>query len=146
MEKRFGMKRSLFDGYLLFSRRKSWWILHRSDHILSASPLKVSMAGMKAFHRVGQFIKPTTRMTQCFGKWATKSILELEDKQVGKILSGGDLPLDLNIEEGYVIMTYKDRILGLGLYVKRILSPQLPREAKRCLSVFPLSLPPKHTS
>ena len=80
-------------------------------------------------------------MMQVFGKWATRSILELEDKQIKEILSEKYLSLDLGIEDGYMIIAYKTRILGLGLYAKGTLHPQLSREAKRCLSSLPAFTP-----
>jgi NOL1/NOP2/fmu family ribosome biogenesis protein len=126
-ERRFGISKNVFDGYLLFKRKRCWWLLKNSPFLQSASRLKVVGFGLRAFQRVGKFVKPTTRMIQMFGSLATKAIVEIDDVQLQKLVSGESLPLELDIEDGYVILLFAGHILGLGLLIKGKILLQIPR-------------------
>jgi NOL1/NOP2/fmu family ribosome biogenesis protein len=98
----------------------------------SAAQLKVSRVGLKAFHKVGAFIKPTTRIIQMFGHAAKKARLEIDGKQLQRLVSNQDLPVDLNLDKGYVILTLEgDIILGLGFYGHGKVKSQIPRKELR---------------
>ena len=73
---------------------------------------------MKAFQRVGQFIKPTTRAIQVFGILATKAVVHLQEGQLQHLLNSKDLFVDTTLEDGYVILALGGHVLGLGLMIK----------------------------
>ncbi len=80
--------------------------------------MKIMKAGLKAFRKVGAFIKPTTRMVQRFGRSATRARIELDESGLARLSAGERLRVDLGIDNGYVILSLDgDRILGLGLYI-----------------------------
>lgn len=118
LEERFGILEAVFDSYCLFRRKKSWFILHHSPGLFHASGLKVAKPGLKAFHRVGAFVKPTTRMIQIFGRFATKAKAEIDGPQLGSLLEGDEIILDQDqLTRGYVILTFKGAdVLGLGFF------------------------------
>ncbi|NIR13853.1 MAG: hypothetical protein GWN86_07825, partial [Desulfobacterales bacterium] len=91
MERRFGISENVFDGYLLFKRQRSWWLLKDSPFLHSASRLKVKRAGLRAFQRIGKFVKPSTRMIQVFGSLATKARVEIDELQLEKLVTGEPL-------------------------------------------------------
>jgi NOL1/NOP2/fmu family ribosome biogenesis protein len=126
LEKRFGIPETLFDEYLLLRRQKSWWLLKNSPLILSTCRLKISFAGLKAFQRVGQFLKPTTRMIQVFGYHASRALFEIDEDDLKRMLAGDFLPLETRLDNGYVILTVKGRVLGLGLLIDGRVRHQLP--------------------
>lgn len=88
------------------------------------------MVGMKAFQKVGAFIKPTTRFTQAFGSKATKSRVDLSGPQVQSLLRKGAMELEggRGLEDGYVILCLGDYVLGLGLLIRGKLISQIPRK------------------
>ncbi len=89
--------------------------------------LKVSKVGLRAFRKVGQFIKPTTRFIQAFGRFATKNVLQIDMTQFKTLVLNGEIPVDLALDKGYVILTLADdRILGLGFYIHGTIRSQLP--------------------
>jgi NOL1/NOP2/fmu family ribosome biogenesis protein len=132
LEGRFGIPEKLFDGYLLFKRKKSWLLMREAPQIYSASQLKVSKVGLKAFQRIGGFLKPTTRIIQIFGHTATKARLEIDERQLQRLLAAGELPFDLDLDNGYVILALRDnRVLGLGLFINGKVRSQIPRKELR---------------
>ena len=102
------------------------------SHLRSAAGLKVSKTGLKAFRKVGAFIKPTTRMIQYFGNTATKARVEIDEGQLFKLLAGEEIPVDLDLEDGYVILALSmNRVLGFGFIYKGKVRSKLPRKELR---------------
>jgi NOL1/NOP2/fmu family ribosome biogenesis protein len=129
VEGHFGIPASEFEDGLLFTHQQSWWLLKKSPSTPLPSKLKVRMAGLKAFQKVGVFIKPTTRLIQALGPRATKSRLDLSADQLQSLLAQGtmDLPPS-DLEDGYVILCLGEYVLGLGLLIRGRLKSQIPRK------------------
>ena len=89
--------------------------------------MKVAKVGLRAFQRVGGFIKPTTRFIQTFGRFAGKAKFQINMVQLRMLLEGGEIPVDLKLNNGYVILsTEEDRVLGLGFLINGKIRSQLP--------------------
>ncbi len=127
MERRFGISEDVFAGYLLFKRKRSWRLLKNSPFIQTASQLKVAGVGLKAFQRVGKFVKPATRMIQMFGHLATRARVEMDEVQLQKLVAGEPLNVTLEVEDGYVILSFAGHILGLGLLIDGKMHSQIRR-------------------
>ena len=127
LQERFGIPSELFDEYYLFEGKKGWFILKKSDQVKNGTHLKVSKVGLRAFRKVGHFIKPTTRFIQAFGRYATKAIFPMDLRQLKTLIKTGEIHVDLALEKGYVILTLEDSaVLGLGFYIHGTLRSQLP--------------------
>lgn len=131
MEERFGISQEIFSDYLLFERKQSWWLLRNSSFFPETGRIKVSLVGMRAFSRVGGFVKPSTRMIQVFGKHATKARWDMDEPAFRRLSSGNPLKLDLPLENGYVVISMNGHILGLGLLINGRLHSQIPRRELR---------------
>ncbi len=132
IENRFGIPEALFDDYLLFSTKRSWVLIKNATQIAWAAQLKVSKVGLRAFQRVGNFVKPTTRFIQTFGRFASKAKLQINMGQLQTLLEGGEIPVDLKLDNGYVILsTEEDRVLGLGFLINGKIRSQLPKKEIR---------------
>jgi len=129
MEKRFGIPKSAFDRYLLFKGSKSWHFVRHSPGIQHVSKLKVSRVGMRAFQKVGRFVKPSTRLIQCFGHMAIRAKFQIDRRQLCKLLAGEELTFPAVLEDGYVILFLgEDMILGLGLLLNGRVRSLIPRK------------------
>ncbi|NLD39542.1 MAG: hypothetical protein GX654_22035 [Desulfatiglans sp.] len=132
---RFGINKELFDDYLIFSKKRTFWFLRKSPYISEVSQLKIKRLGIKAFQEVGSFMKPTTRFIQYFGVHATKALFEIDEKQLRQLLDGEYLLFNQELENGYVILCFKGEVLGLGLLIKGMVRSQLALEDVRYLSI-----------
>ena len=112
----------------MFKKKKSWWLLKDSHFMVLASRIKVSMAGMRAFQKIGDFVKPTTRMIQVFGRRATSAIFDMNEAELKVLAAGKPLPINMELENGYVILSLQGQILGLGLLIDGILRSQIPKK------------------
>ena len=141
MENRFGIPPELFKDYLWFRREKTWWMLRASPFLEKAGTLKISFVGLRAFTKIGQFIKPSTRMIQVFGKYATRARFEIGKEDLMRLMTGETLHIESEQEDGYVILSREGDILGLGLLLKKFVHSQLPRHYKKLLDPFFESIP-----
>jgi NOL1/NOP2/fmu family ribosome biogenesis protein len=128
LKTRFGIPVQTFDGYLIFKRKKSWWLLRDTPLLERFSHLKVSIIGMRAFNQIQEFIKPTTRLIQVFGRFATKRVHSIDRGQLDLLRNGNTLPGPADDQDGYIILSFKDQPLGLGLLIKGTIHSQLPRK------------------
>lgn len=96
-----------------------------------AASLKPASVGIRAFHRIKGFIKPTTRLVQVVGAHATRSRLELSREDLGRLAGGAVLPCDAALSDGYVLLFHAGRPLGLGLLVGGRLRSQIPKSEAR---------------
>jgi NOL1/NOP2/fmu family ribosome biogenesis protein len=133
MEDRFGIPEKVFDDYLLFKRKGSWQLIGNGVlHAVSASQLKVSKVGLRAFQKIGVFVKPTTRLIQIFGTAATKARIDIDDEQLARLVAGEELSMDMNLDTGYVILEQRDgRVLGLGFLINGKIRSQIPKKELR---------------
>ncbi|MBW2616791.1 MAG: hypothetical protein JRD02_11530 [Deltaproteobacteria bacterium] len=133
MEDRFGIPEKVFDNYLLFKRKGSWQLIDNTVlEVMSASQLKVSKVGLRAFQKIGVFVKPTTRLIQVFGQAAIKARIEIDDEQLARLVAGEELPVDMDLDTGYVILVQrKDRVLGLGFLINGKVRSQIPKKELR---------------
>jgi NOL1/NOP2/fmu family ribosome biogenesis protein len=133
MEDRFGIPEKVFDNYLLFKRKGSWQLINNAIlQAVSASQLKVSKVGLRAFQKIGKFVKPTTRLIQVFGTAATKAKIEIDDEQLAGLVAGQELSMDMDLDTGYVILVQRNgRVLGLGFFINGRVRSQIPKKELR---------------
>jgi len=135
LEERFGIPEKTFVDFDLFSRRKSWWLLRKTTSVNLPVRLKVSQVGLKAFDKVGKYLKPATRMVQLFGHHATKGVYLLADRELEKLLRAEPVEVESGMEEGFVILRFREQVLGIGLLMQgRITSRIRQSEAQRMLT------------
>jgi len=128
LEGRFGIPKDEFKDYMIFKKNRSYWMINESSQINHASHLKVMGAGMKVFQEVGEFLKPTTRFIQMFGHTATRATLEINKKELGDLVEGRFLLVDMGLDNGYVILSIENQVLGLGLLIDGSIRTQIPRK------------------
>ena len=135
MRERFGISADIFDNYIMFMKKRSFWFVNKSRLISEISHLKIKRLGIKAFQEVGSFIKPTTRIIQYFGHMATKAVFNIDEKQLKQLIDGEYLPFSDDLDNGYVILSLNGQILGLGLLIKGEVRSQLPSEDVRFMTI-----------
>jgi NOL1/NOP2/fmu family ribosome biogenesis protein len=135
LEERFGIHEETFADFHLFSRRKSWWLLRKTTNVTLPVKLKVSQVGLRAFDKVGKYLKPATRMIQLFGHHATKGVHRLTDDGFERLLRGESVEVDRTMEDGFVILRLREHVVGVGLLMKgKITSRIRQSEAHRMVT------------
>ena len=67
-------------------------------------------------------------MIQMFGHLATRARVEMDEVQLHKLVGGDALKSELDMEDGYVILSFEGCILGLGLLIDGRIHSQIPRK------------------
>ena len=135
LDERFGIPKESFNDYHFIENEEKFWICSLDTTTIDFKNLRTEGIGM-LFARKGLTLKPTTNMIQLFGKFATKNIVELNEEQKTRFLSGLDISeLDANVDSGYVIVKYKENYLGCSLYKEGTLKNQIPK-AKRIKKIY----------
>lgn len=134
MDERFGISPSVFDEYLLYEKKNTYWFVRKSPLISGLGHLKIKRLGIKTFQKVGSFMKPTTRMIQYFGRHAAKAVFNIDLNMLRGIVSGEYIPVDTDMENGYIILLFKGQILGLGLLINGTVRSQLPSQDVKFLT------------
>lgn len=140
---RFGIPPEAFQGYRFARRGGTIWIASDAPGLDEAlRQLKVETAGIPLLRRrpersEGPALsrvegippwKPTTAGLQVFGRFATRNVVDLDDEALETFLRQGIVQKDFPVEAGYVIVRWKGRVLGCGLYGKGGLRSQIPSE------------------
>jgi len=107
-------------------------LVRNTQLLAAASRLKIAHVGLRAFQRAGAFVKPTTRLIQNFGRFATRAKLQIDKAQLQALLRAEKIPVDMTLDNGYVILAMGEgSVLGLGLCIHGMVSSQLPRKELR---------------
>lgn len=116
---RFGIEPEVFDAFEIFERGKSFWALSREagqDPLLLLTRLEY--AGMRLLRQTGRYPKPTTYGLQRFGHGARRNRVEVSRETLRALLDPpGGIEGPFDGEDGYVILVYREEVLGCGLRV-----------------------------
>jgi len=129
---RFGISKRIFSDYSFIVRGEKIWIAFKNVLEKDLEGLNIEAIGLlfgRYFEKQKRF-KPTTNALQIFGRYATKNIVELDEKEKEMYIRGYDLEKKLNLEEGYVIVKFKNDVLGCGLYREGKIKNQIPKARK----------------
>jgi len=72
-------------------------------------------------------LKPTTWAMQVLGRRATKNVIDVTEAQAASLINGGDVELDAEAQDGFVLLRCRGFIVGVGLYRRPIVRSQIPR-------------------
>ncbi len=124
---RFGIPLPTFHGFHLVERQKLFVLVRHSSHLEAIASLKVKSVGLPVLRKMPRHIKPTTAALQRFGHHATRHTLTLSTLQLRTLFQDGVLPLQVDIQPGYVVLLHAGHVLGCGLYTPDRLRSQIPR-------------------
>jgi len=119
---RFGISEEVMENYEFFERGKSVWAF--TGKYVDVEDMEAM--GIRAL-RLGRGLKPSTAFLRIIGRYATKNVIELDEKQALHYLRGEDIDKSFAAEPGYVIVKFKDDILGCGLYKGKLIN-QIPKK------------------
>lgn len=86
--------------------------------------------GIRASRMKGKFPKPTTNFIQLFGHLATKNTVGLTREEALEYFQALDLETKTKCETGYIILKYKNAVLGMGFYRDGKIENLLPKGRK----------------
>lgn len=126
MQSRFGIPPATFEGVSFYRKGRNVWAFSLPE----IPDLWCESVGLRFMSVRGRVWKPTTYALQLFGHLATKNAVDLGPDQAEKFIAGGRQSLEAELEDGYVVVSYRGGVLGCGLYSRGELVSQLPKERR----------------
>lgn len=126
MQSRFGIPPATFEGVSFYRKGRNVWAFSLPE----IPDLWCESVGLRFMSVRGRVWKPTTYALQLFGRFATKNAVDLGPDQAEKFIAGGRQSLEAELEDGYVVVSYRGGVLGCGLYSRGELVSQLPKERR----------------
>lgn len=120
---RFGIPEYVLNTYTFWERGRKVWAF--SGELWDINGVEVF--GIKALTK-GRDLKPSTAFLRIVGKYAKKNVIFLDDNNALAFLRGRELNIDYPADGGYVVVRWKNDVLGCGFYVK---------EERRLISLIP---------
>lgn len=125
LEERFGVQRADLKGFDIVERSDDYWLV--SDSLEAATEdLEVETVGFRFLRETKYGLKPTTYALQFIGDHIEKSIVELSDEEVEKML-GRTSMIDRDLTKGYVALKYDGDVLGCGFFMDGVVSSRIPK-------------------
>ncbi|MBM3314875.1 hypothetical protein FJY71_03415 [candidate division WOR-3 bacterium] len=72
-------------------------------------------------------VKPTSHAMQVFGREATRNRVAVDEEQAVVLANGGEVRIEAEAENGFVLICWREFVLGTGLYKRPALRSQIPR-------------------
>jgi len=124
---RFGIPGDTFKAMrLLRSGRTIWLVADVLGLDAAFRSLKIEASGVPLLRIRESMVKPTTSALQLFGQRATRNAVDLDDEALETFLEAGTVSKTYPVEPGYVILRWKGKVLGCGLYGRGKLRSQIP--------------------
>jgi NOL1/NOP2/fmu family ribosome biogenesis protein len=126
---RFGIPEKAFDGFcLLKEERKIWVVRDHPELERILQEMRVESAGIPLLRTKASGWKPTTAGLQVFGHHATRNVIDLDGDVLRAFLNRESVEATFPIEPGFVIVRWKGKVLGCGVYGQGRLRSQIPRK------------------
>lgn len=135
---RFGIPNHIFDGLCFVRSGNTAWAV--SDHPRLAEILEVlnlETTGVPLLRMKRNLWKPTTAGLQLFGRHASRNTIDLDDSTLQAFLKDGSIQHTASLEPGFVIITWRENLLGCGLYSKGMLRSQIPGDWWQQIALSP---------
>ncbi len=137
LEERFGIEKSAFSGFSFHETTDKIYIMSGDIPSKDLNGLRIVQTGIVAgriFDKGGKF-KPTTNLLQIFGKFASKNMVELNEKEKEDYVRGLDIENKVSegVENGFVIVKFGKDVLGCGIYVDGQIKNQIPKSRRLAL-------------
>lgn len=123
LEQRFGVSREDLGDYGLREASGDLWLVS-SD---MDTELEVETYGIRFIRQMKIGLKPTTYGLQLLGDRIKKNIVEVDRKELKKLLRRKEM-VERNLDEkGYIAIKYDSRVIGCGFYKDGKVSSRIPK-------------------
>ena len=120
---RWGIEPEIFSKYHFINGKKRTWLVSSEwDELPANSVIKagITLVDNKSFKR-----KLTNSSVQVFKKYITKSIFEVDEKQLKKLFKFGQFEYS-GLKEGYYVLSFQGENIGVVSFFKNLIKIRLP--------------------
>ena len=125
LSERFGIPREVFDRLPAVEDQETVFV--GTPEVMEFDAVRPMRRGIRLARIYPYSLKPTTFAMQVLGQHATRNVIGLSDEQVKLLINGGSLNVEVEAENGFVLIGWRDFVVGVGFYKRPVLKSQIPR-------------------
>lgn len=115
----------MFDRFEVTEEQET--VFAGTPEVMEFDAVRPMRRGMRLARIYPHSVKPTTFGMQVLGRHATRNAIELDDEQAKRLINGGSLIIDVDAENGFVLLRWRGFAVGVGFYKRPVLKSQIPR-------------------
>jgi NOL1/NOP2/fmu family ribosome biogenesis protein len=125
LSERFGIPREAFDWLAAVEDQETVFV--GTSEVMEFDAVRPMRRGIRLARMYPYSLKPTTFGMQVLGAQATRNVIDVSDEQAKLLINGGTLKADLEADNGFVLISWRGFVAGVGFYKRPILKSQIPR-------------------
>jgi NOL1/NOP2/fmu family ribosome biogenesis protein len=98
-----------------------------TPEVMEFAAIRPLRRGMRFCRVFPHSIKPTSHAMQLLGRHASRNRVEVGEEQAVTLANGGEIRIEAECEDGFVVVCWRGFVLGTGLYKRPVLKSQIPR-------------------
>lgn len=124
---RFGINSEPFKNFAIFQGQDTFFI--STPQVYSFLEIKTTRKGLEIGKIYDQEIKPDNDFVQIFAKNGNKNVFEVKEWELKKFLRGENITAS-GVDEGFIIITYKNLPIGVGRSNGKEIKSEVQRERR----------------
>lgn len=125
LKERFGFPEEWLKGLKLVKEQETVFV--STPEVMQFKEVNPLRRGLRLCRLFPHSIKPTTFAMQVLGKNATRNRIGVSEEQARKLVNGGEIEIECDAENGFVIVFWRNFVVGVGLYKKPVLKSHIPK-------------------
>lgn len=125
LRQRFGLPENWVEGLETCTEQATVFIGTRE--VIRFEEVKPLRRGLRLCRIFPHSIKPTTFAMQVLGRAATANRIEVDEQQAKLLINGGTIELEAEAENGFVLISWRGFVVGIGMYKRPLLKSLIPR-------------------
>jgi NOL1/NOP2/fmu family ribosome biogenesis protein len=122
---RFGIPVEVFERLDALEEQETVFV--GTPEVMSFDSVRPMRRGIRLARVYPHSVKPTTFGMQVLGDRATRNVVELTDEQAKLLINGGSLSMQVDADNGFVLLRWRGFVVGVGFYKRPVLKSQIPR-------------------
>ncbi len=125
LSERFGIPREVFDRLAAVEDQETVFV--GTPEVMGFDAVRPMRRGIRLARIYPYSLKPTTFAMQVLGQQTTRNVISLSDEQAKLLINGGSLNIEVEAENGFVLIGWRGFVVGVGFYKRPVLKSQIPR-------------------
>jgi len=122
---RFGIPNDVFERLSALEEQETVFV--GTPEVMKFDAVRPMRRGIRLARIYPYSVKPTTFGMQVLGGQATRNVVELTDEQAKLLINGGSMNVDVEADNGFVLLRWRGFVVGVGFYKRPVLKSQIPR-------------------
>jgi NOL1/NOP2/fmu family ribosome biogenesis protein len=125
LRKRFGFPPDWLNGLELKAEQETIFVA--TPEAMQFEQINPLRRGLRLCRLFPNSVKPTTFAMQILGRTATRNRIEVTEEQARLLINNGEIEIEADAENGFVIVCWRSFVVGVGLYKKPVLKSHIPK-------------------